>query len=646
MEEILLMGLTNWLASISGGRLEILSDTPGDRIRYAAMGGVILTTATVAAVSGAIAVNMALRLSPLWSMLVGLLWGLVIFNLDRLLVTQMARNRNGIKQPILLTLPRLVLAVILGFVISTPMVLSIFNAEIQDELGVIHQQELNAYTTQVDATTYKNIPTLTAQLNGAQQVVDSGTVPSVDDDPDVKAAEARFVTAENAYQKAEANVVCEKEGICGSRTPGAGIAYGEKVTIRDDAKSERDAAQKAVNQARTSATTRLNTAAASTLSNAQSTVGADTADLATLTAQRKVDLADQKKKIDSDNGLLARLEALSELSATRPTLEVTHWVLFALFLSLEVLPVLTKLLQVLGPETTYDKLATASDAATRRVHRQSNATRLKIHRAQLAVEKRLERDRARRALAAGRKYNSKLVKTQQAVISAALDAWSQHARDSTRQALADWEQQLASSRPPSARQFVKPVNIPMPLGPESFANGRSTGQANFNGRGGFQARIDSGSSKQMYRRDSSQHQSTSPTQSIPSDLSVTQEPHQPARPRHPEGEPVNPRLDSVGSAFGPVEPDFDAVFDQVSVKGQPAVLPSTRHPNSDSGGIDLREGQPDQEQVLDWAREEPPVTSRPGRHAYQADGQEVDREPDYENSARTHLDQRSDEERR
>ena len=391
------MELGTWFAAIAGGRRDLLANAPGDRMRYAAMGGVILTTATVAAVSGALAVNMALNLSPVWSVLVGLLWGLVIFNLDRLLVVQMVRPRSGIKQPILLAVPRLVLAIILGFVISTPLVLRIFNAEIKQELGVIHQQQYAAYTTQIDSTTYKTIPTLKSQLSNAQQVVDSGATPSVEADPDVKAAEQRLSTAEKAYEKAEHNVVCEKEGTCGSHKVGAGIAYREKVGIRDDAKKERDAAQKAVNQIRARVTRELNAANRNNLKNAHSTISTAKTQLAKLQAQRTADLAGQKKQIYADTGLLARLEALSILSARRSTLKVAHWTLFALFLSIEVLPVLTKLLQVLGPETIYDKLTASADAVTRRIHRQSDAGRLKVHRSQQRIELQLERDRARRA---------------------------------------------------------------------------------------------------------------------------------------------------------------------------------------------------------------------------------------------------------
>lgn len=589
------MGLATWFAGIAGGRRDLLASAPGDRIRYAAMGGVILTTATVAAASGAIAVNIALKLGPLWSVLVGLLWGLVIFNLDRLLVVQMSRPRSGIRQPILLALPRLLLAIILGFVISTPLVLRIFNAEITQELGVLHQQQYAAYITQIDNTTYKNIPTLTSQLNQAEQVKSSAP-PSVDANPDVKAAEARFSAAEKAYVQAEQNVVCEVAGTCSDDKPGAGVVYKTKLGILNNARQELNADQTALNQIRAKVTQQLNNDYQNKLSSAQSTISADKAQLAKLQAQRTADLANQKKQINANTGLLARLEALSALSANQPTLNVTHWALFALFLAIEVLPVLTKLLQVLGPETLYDRLSDSSDTTARSIHQQSDDGRLKIHRSQQLIELKLERDRARRALAAGKKYNKKLAKTQQDVITAALDAWSQHANASTKQALADWQQQMASnSRPPSGppMAITKPTNITVqPPGPVSPLNGHLNGQTGpFRGPLGPQPPT---------TQKVPQSQPTLRTQSTPQVQSVSQ-----TAPVQSASDPVDP---TSGQAYDPVSGQLSSDYEpahQVYPPADPA-----------PAEIGIRNAEPEAAPVVDVTRDEPQQLYQPsGRHA-------------------------------
>ena len=63
----------------------------------------------------------------------GIIWGLVIFNLDRFIVSTLRKDElfwNEFK----LVLPRLVLAVILAIVISKPLELKIFEKEIAQKV--------------------------------------------------------------------------------------------------------------------------------------------------------------------------------------------------------------------------------------------------------------------------------------------------------------------------------------------------------------------------------------------------------------------------------------------------------------------------------------------------------------------------------
>jgi hypothetical protein len=401
---------------------------------------------------------------------------------------------------------------------------------------------------------------------------------------------------------------------------GPGIAYHEKVGIRDDAKKERDAAQKAVNQIRARVTTELNAANRNNLKNAHSTISTAKTQLAKLQAQRTADLAAQKKQIYADTGLLARLEALSILSARRSTLKVAHWTLFALFLSIEVLPVLTKLLQVLGPETIYDKLTASADAVTRRIHRQSDAGRLKVHRSQQRIELQLERDRARRALAAGKKYNKKVTKTQQAVISAALDAWSRHAFASTQQALADWQQQMASNGRPLSGPPVtltKPMGIQMqPPGPVSSTNGHTNGQT-----GPLPG----------------PPQPQPPTQWNAPKLQPTPQ-GQPAPQVQPVSPtvPVQPASDQANATSSPAsDPASDPAYDPVSYQltsdygpADQVYLPA----DPAQGEVGIRDGETDGAPAMDFRHDEPQLSCRPsGRHARdEVYDQEADLEQAYD----------------
>jgi hypothetical protein len=55
-----------------------------------------------------------------------------------------------------------------------------------------------------------------------------------------------------------------------------------------------------------------------------------------------------------DTGFLIHLQALDQLTSGSTDLAVARWALFALFVLFEILPVLTKTLQSLGPNSAYE----------------------------------------------------------------------------------------------------------------------------------------------------------------------------------------------------------------------------------------------------------------------------------------------------
>src|SRR5690606_40967019 len=59
----------------------------------------------------------------------GLIWGLLIFNLDRYIVSTI-KKRDSIKSALWQATPRIVLAVIIAVVISKPLEMKIFDKEI------------------------------------------------------------------------------------------------------------------------------------------------------------------------------------------------------------------------------------------------------------------------------------------------------------------------------------------------------------------------------------------------------------------------------------------------------------------------------------------------------------------------------------
>lgn len=87
----------NWfqqfLIICSGGNLHILRKTPSEWNKFAGIGGIVLFTAVFATLSAGYA--MFTVFDDLWvSAGFGLLWGLMIFNLDRYIVSSIKKTGN------------------------------------------------------------------------------------------------------------------------------------------------------------------------------------------------------------------------------------------------------------------------------------------------------------------------------------------------------------------------------------------------------------------------------------------------------------------------------------------------------------------------------------------------------------------------
>mgnify|MGYP000884856579 CR=1 FL=1 len=129
----------NWfqkfLLICSGGNIHILRKTPSEWNKFAGIGGIVLFTAVFATLSAAYA--MYTIFDDLWASIgFGILWGLMIFNLDRYIVTSMKKS-GGFFRQFFIALPRILVAVLLGIVISKPLELKIFEKEVNKQLAEI-----------------------------------------------------------------------------------------------------------------------------------------------------------------------------------------------------------------------------------------------------------------------------------------------------------------------------------------------------------------------------------------------------------------------------------------------------------------------------------------------------------------------------
>lgn len=113
----------------------LLRMSPTDWSKKAGVGGVILGTGLLATLSGGYAMYTVFD-SWLAAVIIGLFWGLIIFNFDRYLVNSMVSDGTAkiTKDEFYSALPRIIIAIFLGVVISAPIEIKLFEGNINEVL--------------------------------------------------------------------------------------------------------------------------------------------------------------------------------------------------------------------------------------------------------------------------------------------------------------------------------------------------------------------------------------------------------------------------------------------------------------------------------------------------------------------------------
>lgn len=139
--------LNEFLWICAGVDRKVLRQCPTDYAKYAGIGGTILFTALMAMLSGGYALFSVFK--EVWvAMAFGVFWGLLIFNLDRFIVNTMySDGKVTISwREFYCGLPRIIMAIFLGVVISTPLELKIYENEINVTIDELKTDYLKKHT--------------------------------------------------------------------------------------------------------------------------------------------------------------------------------------------------------------------------------------------------------------------------------------------------------------------------------------------------------------------------------------------------------------------------------------------------------------------------------------------------------------------
>jgi hypothetical protein len=118
----------------AGAYQNLLKDCPSEHTKYAGLGGVILATFVLAALSAGYAIYSVFN-NPLWAIGFAFIWGLIIFNFDRFLVATMRKYGVSRRKQIWMAVPRFALALLIGVTIARPLELKVFEKEIDVKIA-------------------------------------------------------------------------------------------------------------------------------------------------------------------------------------------------------------------------------------------------------------------------------------------------------------------------------------------------------------------------------------------------------------------------------------------------------------------------------------------------------------------------------
>ena len=126
----------------AGAHQELLKDYPSEHAKYAGLGGAILATFALATLASGYAMYSVFQNSG-WAIAFALLWGLIIFNFDRFLVSTMRKYGLSREKQLWHALPRIILALLIGITIARPLEMKIFEKEIDAKVEVnLHKKLL------------------------------------------------------------------------------------------------------------------------------------------------------------------------------------------------------------------------------------------------------------------------------------------------------------------------------------------------------------------------------------------------------------------------------------------------------------------------------------------------------------------------
>jgi len=302
--------LTRFFWFCSGANFSILQKTPTESNKYLGIGATVFFTGVFAALAGFYALYTVFQSWGI-ALIFALLWGAMIFNLDRFIVSSMHKNEQGWSEW-KLALPRLVLALLLAVVISKPLELKLFEREINRKLD---EQKI-AFIKQSKDSLAKGFPEIQAL------------------ETEKEALKGEVSQARAYRDKLQQEYDAERFGEKTASTSGV-VGLGTNAKKKEQ---QLDAAQDDLK--------------ALSIRNEAGIQELDV-QIQAFRAKRQLEFEKQVPGIDGFDGFAARMDGLAKLTAESKSMATAELFLVLLFVAIETAPIFVKLISSRGP---YDEL--------------------------------------------------------------------------------------------------------------------------------------------------------------------------------------------------------------------------------------------------------------------------------------------------
>lgn len=294
--------IQNFFLVCSGAHRSILNRTPSEINRYVGIGATIFFTGLFATMAGAYALFTIFQSYSL-AIIFGIFWGLMIFNLDRYIVSTMKKKGSFFKD-FFISSPRIALAILIAFVIAKPLELKIFESEINAEIALMQQENILEQEALVDSRFNPRIEALNTNILDLKNEIQTKTA---------------------HRDKLINEALIEADGTGGSQKRNMGPIYAAKKAEAD--KAEKELAQLEATNA--------------------PLISAKQEQLDVLNEQKSEAL--EELSLASLNGFAARLEALRRLCLGSEAIFFASIFITLLFIAIETAPIFVKLISERGP---------------------------------------------------------------------------------------------------------------------------------------------------------------------------------------------------------------------------------------------------------------------------------------------------------